>query len=78
MFQRPITTKANVVVLIPPPVDEGAEPMNIKTVKTKDVIGDKSAALIVEKPALRVERELKINATVRSPIDPYIGLFQNE
>lgn len=78
LFHNPITTNAKVVVLIPPPVDEGAEPINIKTAKINDVIGDKSAALMVENPALRVERELKISAIVRSPVEPYIGLFQNE
>lgn len=67
----PKNTIAIVVVLIPPAVDEGAEPMNISIEYINVVPCERSSISIVPNPALRVDIVLNINAIVLSPFVPY-------
>ena len=61
---------AKVVVRIPPAVDEGAEPMNIITEKIISEVWVKNCKLVVANPAFLVEKEWKMMAIIRSPLDP--------
>lgn len=76
LLHIPATAIPSVVVRIPPAVEEGAEPINIRIEKIKMVVGERSPSRIVENPALRVENELKKSAIDLSVVEPYIGLFQ--
>ena len=44
-----------VVVLIPPPVEPGEAPINIRTIITRSPAGDKLPISVVENPAVRVD-----------------------
>ena len=67
---RPRTMIASVVVLIPPAVDDGAEPMNISIEYRKWVPGENSPIGIEAKPALRVDIVLNIIDITLSPFVP--------
>ena len=64
------TTIAIVVVLMPPAVEEGAEPMNIIIQYWKSVADDSVLILIVANPAFLVDIELKNRAIALSPFEP--------